>query len=374
MTKLIAFYLPQFHPIPENDTWWGKGFTEWTNVAKAQPRFKGHHQPQIPADLGFYDLRLADSRIEQAKLAGQYGINGFCYYHYWFNEKMLLEKPFNEVLSSKEPDFPFCLCWANENWTKRWDGLEKHILIEQDYSNYDPYKHIQWLEKAFSDNRYIKINDKPIFLIYRPDEISSIEKILIVWREYIKKVGYPDIYICAVNSTGTRLSKTKMLESGFDAIVDFQPNFKSIGSNPMKQILNTPRSLIPKIIDYLSLRLNIYEVLPNLRTYSLISYKYFVDMAIGRPVDKQRVFPCIFPSWDNSSRRTTGATIIQNDNADLFGEWLQSSIEKIKDYPNEEQILFINAWNEWAEGCHLEPDLKNGKKFIEKIKEITQTT
>lgn len=373
MAKIIAFYLPQFHPIPENDNWWGKGFTEWTNVAKAKARFKGHYQPHIPADMGFYDLRLPESRILQAKLAKNHGISGFCYYHYWFNEKMLLERPFNEVLSSKEPDFPFCLCWANENWTKKWDGLEKYVLIEQDYSSYDPYKHILWLEKAFSDPRYIKVNGKPLFLIYRPDEIFEIEKVLVSWRTYIKQAGYPDIYLCSVNSSGTKMSREEMIERGFDAVVDFQPNLKSIGSGPIERILKTPRSFIPRIIDYISLKFNLYDFFPNLKTYMLVDYKYFVDKSIKNMIGKQKNFPCIFPSWDNSSRRSIGAIIIQNNDADVFGKWLQTSIEKVEEYPKDEQIIFINAWNEWAEGCHLEPDLKNGKKFIEKIKEITQS-
>ncbi len=163
--KIIAFYLPQYHPIPENNEWWGAGFTEWTNVAAARPRFKGHNQPHIPADLGFCDLRLEETRILQAELAKQYGIGGFCYYHYWFNGKMLLERPFNEVLQSGKPDFPFCLCWANENWTRRWDGRENEILMGQNYHEYDADKHMLWLEQAFSDDRYIKINGKPLFLV-----------------------------------------------------------------------------------------------------------------------------------------------------------------------------------------------------------------
>ncbi|MDJ0634982.1 MAG: glycoside hydrolase family 99-like domain-containing protein [Xenococcaceae cyanobacterium MO_188.B29] len=190
--KAIAFYLPQYHPIPENDKWWGKGFTEWTSVAKAKPLFKDHYQPHLPADLGFYDLRLPEVRQAQADLAREYGIYGFCYYHYWFNGKRLLERPFNEVLESGKPDFPFCLCWANENWTRRWDGQDREILIEQKYSVVDDREHIKSLISAFKDPRYIKIDGKPLFLIYRVNSLPDPSLTQKIWREEVDVVKVCD--------------------------------------------------------------------------------------------------------------------------------------------------------------------------------------
>jgi lipopolysaccharide biosynthesis protein len=180
--RVIAFYLPQYHPIPENDLWWGKGFTEWTNVAKARPVFRGHCQPHLPADLGFYDLRVAESRDAQAALAREYGIQGFCYFHYWFNGKRLLERPFDEVLGSGRPDFPFCLCWANESWSRRWLGEERDVLMEQTYSQEDDLAHADWLGRAFADNRYIRIGGRPLFLVYRPAHLPDAKRTVELWR------------------------------------------------------------------------------------------------------------------------------------------------------------------------------------------------
>jgi lipopolysaccharide biosynthesis protein len=368
MTKVIAFYLPQFHPIPENDLWWGQGFTEWTNVAKSKPRFRGHYQPHIPSDLGFYDLRLHETRVAQAELASLYGIGGFCYYHYWFNEKMLLEKPFNEVRKSEDITLPFCLCWANENWTRRWDGLDRKILIAQEYESYDPYAHIKWLEQAFSDDRYIKIEGKPLMLIYRSEAIPNIKSVIETWRDYIVNSGYPGIYLCAVNGAGCKLSLEELICNGFDAIVDFQPNLEFMKNTRWTRFLKSPKRMLSKITDIISSKLNLHEFFPDLKTYGIIDYKYFVKKSIERAESNHKLFPCIFPSWDNSSRRTVGATIIQNDDTEIYGEWLEDSIKRVKNYPTDEKFVFVNAWNEWAEGCHLEPDLRNGHKFLEKTK------
>src|SRR5690242_15190569 len=198
--RLIAFYLPQYHPIPENDLWWGKGFTEWTSVAKAKPLFRKHYQPHLPADLGFYDLRLPETRSAQAQLARENGIYGFCYYHYWFNGKLLLERPFNEVLASSQPDFPFCLCWANENWTRAWDGLEHDILVAQEYDAEDDRRHIHWLVEAFRDRRYIRVNGKPLLLVYRVSNLPDPLQTASLWREEAHKLGIGDIYLATVES------------------------------------------------------------------------------------------------------------------------------------------------------------------------------
>jgi hypothetical protein len=221
----IAIYLPQFHPVPENDLWWGKGFTEWTNVAKAKPLFDGHYQPHLPADLGFYDLRLAEVREEQAAMAKKYGIEGFCYYHYWFNGKRILERPFNEVLSSGKPDFPFMLCWANENWTKVWDGGENNILLEQKYSDEDDISHIKSLIPAFKDERYIKVDGKPVFAIYRSANIPDVKRTLETWRKEAKKEGL-ELYLCRMEGFGTW--GESYLNDGFDAAISFEPFSKDL--------------------------------------------------------------------------------------------------------------------------------------------------
>ena len=200
--RLIAHYLPQFHPIPENDRWWGKGFTEWTNVTKAQPLFEGHYQPHLPGELGFYDLRLGETRIAQAELARAHGIHGFCYYHYWFNGKKVLERPLNEMLRSGKPDFPFCICWANENWTRTWDGQDSHILLKQEYSADDDRRHIRELFRIFDDRRYIRVNAKPLFLVYRTENMPDPSRTAAIWREEARKAGIGEIYLCKVESLG----------------------------------------------------------------------------------------------------------------------------------------------------------------------------
>jgi len=367
--KAIAFYLPQYHPIPENDAWWGKGFTEWTNVARSRPRFRGHYQPHIPADLGFYDLRLEETRIAQAELAKAYGIHGFCYYHYWFNGKMLLERPFNEVLNSSKPDFPFCLCWANENWTRRWDGKEHEILIRQDYLNYDAGRHISWLAKAFADQRYICVNGKPIFLIYKPNEIPDIRNVINLWREIARnKFGF-ELYLCAVKSWGNvALRGEKAIDIGFDAMVDFQPDpglaYKDMIFNGLK---NLPQKIWNKVICNISpLRFGLAADVNKIDLRTIVN-----EWAKNPPVVKE--FPCVAPSWDNSPRNRA-CTVMQNSDPELYGEWLEQACKRVRGFDTAEQMVFINAWNEWGEGCHLEPDLRYGKKFLEITKKVLFST
>ncbi len=200
LLRFIAFYLPQFHPIPENDEWWGPGFTEWVNVAQAKPLFKGHYQPHIPADMGFYDLRVAETRVQQAQLAKSFGIEAFCYYHYWFEGRRLLQRPFEEVLRSGEPDFPFCLCWANENWTRRWDGSAKSMLLPQSYGPDDDRRHMQWLAGAFADPRYVRVDGRPLFLVYRVSDLPDPARTVEVWKSEAQRLGVGEPYLCAVHS------------------------------------------------------------------------------------------------------------------------------------------------------------------------------
>jgi lipopolysaccharide biosynthesis protein len=356
--KLIALYLPQFHPIPQNDEWWGGGFTEWTNVAAARPHFRGHYQPHIPADLGFYDLRLSETREAQAALARRHGIHGFCYYHYWFNGTQLLERPFNEVLNSRNPDFPFCLCWANESWTRTWDGLERRILKKQDYSNEDNRHHIDWLIRAFQDDRYIRIEGKPLFILYRLLDIPNAREMLDMWRAEARRQGLAGLYLCAMQTGITESSDANLLDSGVDAIVDFQPNWKSfpVSGNLMNKLAVVAKRVLPS---------SIYQALGrSVSAERIIDYGKVVDMNIAIPwPDDYTKFPCVFPSWDNSARRKS-ATIIQNDDPAKYQQWLEASIAGVRRYKAERQMVFINAWNEWAEGCHLEPDRKNLHAFL----------
>ncbi len=333
--RLIAFYLPQFHPIPENEAWWGKGFTEWTNVAAAKPLFPGHDQPRLPADLGFYDLRLPEVRLAQAALAREYGIYGFCYYHYWFNGKLLLERPFNEVLASGEPDFPFCLCWANENWTQAWDGLDQHVLIEQKYGPEDDRRHMRWLANAFQDKRYIRIDGKPLFLVYRISKIPNPLRTASNWREEAQKLGIGEIYLATVESL--RDDRVDPIRIGFDAAVEFQPDWLNLG-DPLRQIGEGNL-----VYDYGSL----------------------VERMLQKNQPSYKRFPCVTPTWDNTPRRTKNAFLFKDSTPELYQKWLQSTIENYAPPSSEENLIFINAWNEWAEGAYLEPCQKWGRAYLE---------
>jgi lipopolysaccharide biosynthesis protein len=364
--KVIAFYLPQYHPIPENDEWWGNGFTEWKNVAKARPKFRGHYQPHIPADLGFYDLRLEETRIAQAELARQHGIHGFCYHHYWFNGKMLLERPFNEVLQTGKPDFPFCLCWANENWTRQWDGRTHEILMSQDYSKYNPSEHIEWLAVAFKDRRYIRIKNKPLFLIYKAAQIPNIENVIQMWRHEAKTKHGIELYLCSVKSLGRTTMKEEMaISAGFDAVVDFQPDI-NLAINDKR--LNLFRHIPQKIWNVTVNQLNM-SGLGLLDDCNIYSYETIVHEWIKLHPGPYKKFPCVAPSWDNSPRKKASA-VIQNDKPELFGQWLEAACNRVLKYNEDEHIVFINAWNEWGEGCHMEPDIKFGRRFLEITHEV----
>ncbi|HPS20365.1 MAG TPA: glycoside hydrolase family 99-like domain-containing protein [Candidatus Omnitrophota bacterium] len=343
--KAIAFYLPQYHPIPENDEWWGKGFTEWTNVRKARPLFSGHHQPSIPAELGYYDLRDSHVRDSQAELAMKYGLYGFCYYHYWFNGKLLLEAPFNEVLNSGKPDFPFCLCWANENWTRIWDGQNKNILMEQKYSEEDDKRHIAWLIKAFRDKRYIRIDGKPLFLVYKISAMADSLKTTTIWREEARKAGIGELYLCKVESF--LREKTDPKGTGFDAAVQFPPNSVYISA-------------------FSKLKLMISKKIIKRSFGDVYDYNSFAMEAMKAPCPSYKEFLCVMPKWDNSPRRSKGGRIYINNDPRVYGEWLKKSIdETMVRFREEERLVFINAWNEWGEGNYLEPCARYGRTYLE---------
>jgi len=348
--RLIAMYLPQFHPIAENNAWWGEGFTEWTNVRNAHPRFPGHYQPHVPGQLGYYDLRDPASRAAQADLAREHGIHGFCYYHYWFNGRRLLETPFNEVLQSRKPDFPFCVCWANENWTRSWDGLDKEVLMAQHYSNEDSLAFIEALFPAFRDERYIRVNGKPLLLVYRTGLITDVGHTTEIWREAALRAGIGELYLVRVENymAGT---EQKPADIGFDAAMEFAPYWGSVGSSldSLAEIGGPP---IP-------LRDNMY----------VFDYAKCMDNMLTRPLPDYPLFRGVFPSWDNSARRRNEPTIFVNSSPEQFTFWLAATIlQTVDKRQGDERLVFINAWNEWGEGCHLEPDERFGMAWLEAVR------
>lgn len=359
----IAIYLPQFHPIKENDEWWGRGFTDWNNVVKAKPRFKGHYQPHLPADLGFYDLRLPETRQQQADLAAKYGIYGFCYYHYWFTGKRLLEKPLDAVVESGKPDFPFCLCWANENWARTWDGQDKQLLIKQDYSVEDDINHIHHLIRYFKDERYIKVDGKPVFIIYKPDLVPNISDTINRFREEAAKFGL-ELYICRFERV-LGLAGEGINELGFDAAIEFQPlshSFRKYIDTQMK--LPILKRIARKGIKELKKIFN----LPILNPDRIVEYRDFVDFDLAQPRPSYKCFPGVSPSWDNSCRRVNiNATIFKNSTPEDFAYWYHSKIRMFEPYSDDENFIFINAWNEWGEGNHLEPCQKWGLQYLDAL-------
>lgn len=358
--RIIAINLPQFHPFKENDRWWGKGFTEWTNVTKAKPRFKGHYQPHLPTETGFYDLRLPEARQMQADMAKEYGIYGFCYYHYWFNGYRLMERPVNEILSSGEPDFPFMLCWANENWARNWDGGFKDVLIEQKYSEEDDNNHMIYLcEKVFCDKRYIRVNGKPFFVVYKPHLFPNIKETIETWRKIALKYGM-ELYLGFMHS-GNYDRKSLIEDIGFDVAIDFQPHQSAIlGQDEKKWCDNFFYRICQNI---LKIKNNPYNKSFDYRRYSEYSCKHIIK--------DYKEYPCLTPGWDNSSRRIgIPYFMLKNNTPALFGKWLRCIIDNFIPFSKDENFVFINAWNEWAEGNHLEPDTKWGNKFLQEVKSI----
>ena len=354
--RIIAINLPQFHPFKENDEWWGKGFTEWTNVTKAEPRFPGHYQPHLPSDTGFYDLRLPEARQMQADMAKEAGIYGFCYYHYWFNGKRLMNRPIDEILKSGEPDFPFMLCWANENWARNWDGGFKDVLIEQKYSKEDDIDHMRWLCKnVFSDKRYITVYNKPVFMIYKPSLFPNIKQTLRLWRDIAKQEFSLDLYIVGVEHSHKQGETYESL--GFDASMDFQPVSINDYENTFYCILNR---IVCKILGFFHVKFPI-----------LFSYKNYVKYKLSEKEPKYKMYPSVSPGWDNSPRRTSQCFVcFINSTPQLFKYWLSQTIDKFKSFSKDENFVFINAWNEWAEGNHLEPDRKWGNSYLKAIKDV----
>jgi hypothetical protein len=348
--RYVAFYLPQFHPIPENDEWWGTGFTEWTNVASARPSFAGHYQPHLPADLGFYDLRLAEARAAQAELASRYGIHGFCYWHYWFGGRRLLERPFNEVLASGAPELPFCLAWANETWSRRWLGEETNVLIEQTYSAEDDREHARWLLPALADPRCIRIGGRSLFLIYRPSHLPSPRQTTDTIREVCASAGLPDPYLLGIDG---HCRGTDCTTLGFDGTVRFEPQ---LGALP--GAFNDGRSW-----DRLRRNLRLGTLSGSSRLYDYDEARALMnELAYGH-----RYYPTVFVGWDNTPRRAENAIVITGSTPERLERALRNASGIVGNAAPDERIVFINAWNEWAEGNHLEPDLRNGRAMLEAV-------
>lgn len=350
--RIIAFYLPQFHPIPENDEWWGKGFTEWTCVAQSKKLFPGHYQPHIPADLGFYDLRVPEVREKQAEMAKEYGVEGFCYWHYWFGGgKQLLERPFNEVLSSGKPDFPFCLGWANHTWEKKlWDknGNSK-VLIEQQYlGESDDIKHFYTLLPAFKDHRYIKVNGKCFFIVHNIiTNLPAIKSFIKTWKRLADENGLEGFYFVAQDFESR--TKKELLEAGFDAVYN-------------NDTLNIHHHLtiFQKVI---------LMILRNCFHFpSIFSYKKAIKYMLPKDCESRSAIPVIAPNWDHSPRTGGKALILHNSKPKYFYNLAKKAIEMVKNKPEEERIIILKSWNEWGEGNHMEPDKKFGTQYLEMLR------
>ena len=347
--RVIAFYLPQFHPIPENDEWYGKGFTEWTNVGRAKPLFRGHYQPRVPADLGYYDLRVPETREAQAEMAKKYGVEGFCYWHYWFGDgKTLLERPFNEVLESGKPDFPFCLAWANHSWYKKtWEpDKEDKLLMEQQYlGEEDDIKHFYSLLPAFKDKRYICVDGHPLFVIYSPFKMPYTSRFIQTWNRLAKENGMPGFYFVA---QGAMSEKKAILDMGFSAIYT------------IVLTIHEEKSLFIRGLKYIGKK---WFGIPIVYKYAdaLEYYCKSLDSDIT-------TIPSIIPNWDHSPRSKTNGMILTHSEPKVFYKYMKRILSFVKEKPEEEKIVFLRSWNEWGEGNYIEPDLRYGCGFLEALK------
>ena len=338
--NLIAFYLPQFHTIEENDEWWGNGFTEWTNVTRAVPQIEGHYQPHLPDELGFYDLSNNDIFYKQIELAKKYGIHGFCFHYYWFSGKRILEKPIFNYLEDKELDFPFMLCWANEPWSRRWDGSEQDILMPQNLNEDDHLKFIEDIMPFFKDDRYIKIDNCPMLMIYRPQYFpqEELNAAIELWRNYVKQNGFKDLHL--INAESHNFDPND--KADFNASVQFFPNYTCFIKDENAVIFN------PKFTG------NVYDLEAFVKGKSYLEDHNYM------------LYRSVVPSWDNTARTMSKALILNNSSPELYQEWLTDVINYTKkNFSVNNQFVFINAWNEWAEAAHLEPDRKYGFAYLE---------
>jgi len=358
--RVLAYYLPQFHPIPENDEWWGKGFTEWTNVGKAKPLFPGHYQPRVPADLGYYDLRVPETREAQAQLAREYGVEGFVYWHYWFgNGKRLLERPFNEVLASGKPDFPFALAWANETWAGFAHGAneERPPLMLQTYPGVEDYiAHFNCVLPAFQDKRYITCEGKPVFIVYKAEQVPDMKHFIELWRQLAKENGLRGVYFIAHQMDVLKDEDLEKIidvrkREGFDAI-----NIVNLMTNTVKEFPMWNRVL--RKLFYKNKR---FRLLPDLRPYKIDVFRTSLDR-------REDVFPSVVPGWDHTPRTGIRGSVLYGSTPQLFGEAVKYAVDAVKDKQNDKRFIFIKSWNEWAEGNYMEPDLKWGNGYLKELR------
>jgi len=368
--RLVALYFPQLHAIPENDAWWGKGFTDWVNVRKARPQFRGHYQPRVPLGANYYDQSHKSTIEAQVALARSYGLHGFCHYHYWFEGKQLLQTPTNIVLDSKDIDFPICLAWANETWSRRWDGLDHHILQEQTHRP-DPAmwkRHFEYLFRAWSDDRAIKVDGKPLFLVYRPHRIEQIDRMFDLWREEAHRRGLGAL--CLVAMKQYEFPVPEVLRH-FDAVMHFQPFEAQNSPDYFVPRLPAPRLMAPLRALPKSVKVVLRPIRDLLRS-KLTFYDYEdvwpqilkVERDAGLPT-----FPGAFVDWDNTPRYVKRARIFRGASPERFAHWFRQLVEVTARRPETERLIFINAWNEWAEGAYLEPDEIHGYRYLEAVRD-----
>jgi len=337
--RLIAFYLPQFHPVAENDRWWGPGFTDWRNVVRAAPLFEGHYQPRLPGELGFYDLRIDEVRRKQVELARSHGIHGFCYYYYWFNGRRILERPLDRYVADRTIDFPFCICWANENWSRRWDGGNSEVLLVQEHDTASDMKFIRDVIPLFRDPRYIRVNGLPLLVLYRADLLKNPAATAAGWREECEKAGLPGIHLCAAQT----FEVSDPRRYGFDSACEFPPHRHAVG-HITHDLPGLPKDFKGWVCDY----------------------EMVARHSLTAPVPDYTLYRGLFPSWDNSARKRDQALIFHNAEPGRYEYWLRGLVEYTRQHlVGEQRLIFINAWNEWAEGAHLEPDLKYGPAYLE---------
>jgi lipopolysaccharide biosynthesis protein len=349
-TRVVAFYLPQFHPTADNDHWWGRGFTEWRNVVLARPQFPGHHQPHLPADLGLYDLRVPEVRAAQAELARAHGISAFCYYHYWFEGRRLLERPFDEVLSTGQPDLPFCLCWANERWTRAWDGRDSSVLVEQTYSAADDHAHARWLVRAFADERYLRVEGRPVFLVYRATGLPDARRTTDILRAEAQRAGIGELLLGRVESFRDEHDDPTAL--GFDVAIEHQPDWTDLG--------RARRRTLPwRTAARLGLAPRAFS------EHRVFDYCAVVERMTTRPQPPFPRFPGLTPSWDNTPRRRRDGVVLTGSTPELYQTWLEACLARAAGSGGSESLVFVNAWNEWGEGNHLEPEARFGLGYLE---------
>lgn len=371
--RIIALYLPQFHPIPENDEWWGKGFTEWTNVVKARPLFRGHYQPRLPADLGFYDLRLPEIREQQAALAKDAGIEGFCYYHYWFgNGKQLLERPFNEVLQSGSPDYPFCLCWANHDWTnKTWKKgsslRQDSMIMKMEYSMDDHRNHFFSLLPAFKDRRYIKVDGKPLFAVWAPRNIPEAKRFIDLWQQLARENGLEGLHIVGhTDNTGKALAGKKANYYSADMAMDYYQSVLDLGFDAV--ISSGYRRAMGLAEGRLRMMWKMLTTKTFAPSYTKMDYSRLMDHYYVAEDGEENVYPTLLPQWDRTPRAGRKAEILVDSTPEKFQHTMEKALELVASKAPEHRLLFLKAWNEWGEGDYVEPDQKYGHGWLEAMK------